>query len=117
MPSPKNSIRVGTGAGFLQANALGVVSATSTFSLVNNVFGTLGIGFGGTGLASTPSYGQILVGNGSGYTLTSTSSLGIASAAWGNITGTLANQTDLQTALNGKLSSTSLATSEPDACT
>ena len=101
-------------SGFLRTNAFGAVSATSTFSLVNNVFGILGIGFGGTGTSTAPSYGQLLVGNASGgYTLTSTSSLGIAGGGgtWGSITGTLSNQTDLQNALNLKLSSSSLATS------
>ena len=101
-------------SGFLRTNAFGAVSATSTFSLVNNVFGILGIGFGGTGTSTAPTYGQLLVGNASGgYTLTSTSSLGIASGGgtWGSITGTLSNQTDLQSALNLKLSSSSLATS------
>ena len=98
-------------SGFLQTNASGVVSATSTFSLANNVFGILGIGYGGTGVVSAPTYGQLLVGNGGGgYALTSTSSLGIA-GTWGSITGTLSNQTDLQNALNLKLSSSSLATS------
>lgn len=39
----------------------------------------IGVGFGGTGLSSSPSYGQMLVGNASGaYTLTATSSLNIA---------------------------------------
>jgi uncharacterized protein YjiK len=43
--------------------------------------GTLSVARGGTGLSSTPSYGEILVGNGTGYTLTATSSLGLASLA------------------------------------
>jgi hypothetical protein len=72
------------------------------------VTGILGVTNGGTGTSTAPAYGQVLVGNASGgYTLTATSSLGIsgpASVAWGNITGTLANQTDLQSALNNKLS-------------
>ncbi|MDP2704990.1 MAG: hypothetical protein Q8O71_01165, partial [bacterium] len=52
--------------GPLQANA-GIVSATTS----------IGVLYGGTGLTSAPSYGQLLVGNSSsGYTLTSTSSLG-----------------------------------------
>ena len=35
-------------------------------------------------------------------------------AVWGSITGTLSNQTDLQTALNGKLSTTSTTADVPD---
>lgn len=44
---------------------------------------------GGTGLSSTPSFGQVLMGNGSGgYTLTATSSLGIsASGGTGDVVG------------------------------
>src|SRR6185503_1268 len=77
----------------------GTVSATSTLSAA----------YGGTGLSANPAYGQVLVGNNAGgYTLISTSSLGIASAVWGNITGSITNQTDLQSALNAKLSSSSL---------
>ncbi|MBI3633294.1 MAG: hypothetical protein HY226_03315 [Candidatus Vogelbacteria bacterium] len=53
--------------GPLQANA-GVVSATTS----------VGVAYGGTGVTSIPSYGNLLVGNSSGgYTLTATSSLGL----------------------------------------
>lgn len=53
--------------GPLQANA-GVVSATTS----------IGVLYGGTGLTSAPSYGELLLGNSSGgYTLTATSSLGL----------------------------------------
>ncbi len=37
----------------------------------------IAVGYGGTGLTSTPTYGQILQGTGSGYTLVATSSLGL----------------------------------------
>ncbi|MEI6296857.1 MAG: hypothetical protein WCO84_04405 [bacterium] len=48
----------------------GLVSATSAMS----------IAYGGTGLSTAPTYGQLLIGNSlGGYTLTSTSSLGLAS--------------------------------------
>src|SRR3990167_8592650 len=41
-------------------------------------------GQGGTGISTTPSYGQLLMGNNSsGYTLTATSSLGIVSEVTG----------------------------------
>jgi hypothetical protein len=64
---------------------------------------TLSIGYGGTGTSTAPSYGQLLVGDGvGGYNFFATSSLGIT-PVWGNISGTLANQTDLQSALDAKL--------------
>jgi Chaperone of endosialidase/LVIVD repeat len=69
----------GAPGGFLQTNASGVVSATSTFP-ASGIFGILGVGNGGTGTSLAPSYGQILVGNAAnGYTLAATSSLGLAS--------------------------------------
>lgn len=43
-----------------------------------NVSGVLTLANGGTGIASTPSSGQILVGNGTGYTLTSSPSISSA---------------------------------------
>ncbi|HUY62269.1 MAG TPA: helix-turn-helix domain-containing protein, partial [Candidatus Paceibacterota bacterium] len=48
--------------------------STGVFTL-----GTVPVNKGGTGLSTAPAYGQVLVGNSSGgYTLTSTSSLGIS---------------------------------------
>jgi hypothetical protein len=56
--------------GPLQANG-GAVSATTS----------IGVLYGGTGLAAAPAYGQVLVGNSSGgYTLTATSSLGLGAS-------------------------------------
>ena len=68
--SGTNGLQLASGLnGPLQA-VNGLVSSTSTLS----------IGYGGTGLSTAPSYGQLLLGNAlGGYTLTSTSSLGIAS--------------------------------------
>lgn len=72
--------------GPLQANN-GVVSATTS----------VGVLYGGTGLTSAPTFGNILVGNAlGGYTLTSTSSLGIPPSAtstgsWRNQTGTVSS--------------------------
>ncbi len=64
-------VTIGTLNGPLQANA-GVVSATTS----------VGVLYGGTGLTSAPTYGQMLVGNSSGgYTLTATSSLGLPTSA------------------------------------
>ncbi|TSC69410.1 MAG: hemagluttinin family protein, partial [Parcubacteria group bacterium Gr01-1014_56] len=65
--STLSSLTVGSLTGPLQAIA-GVVSATSTLSTV----------YGGTGISTLPSYGNLLVGNSAGgYTLTATSSLGL----------------------------------------
>lgn len=62
------STYLGSLNGPLQANA-GLVSATTS----------IGVLYGGTGLTTAPSYGNLLVGNASGgYTLTATSSLKIA---------------------------------------
>ncbi len=71
--SGTNGLQLATGLnGPLQA-VNGLVSATSTLS----------IAYGGTGLSTAPTYGQLLVGNSSGgYTLTATSSLGIPSSQW-----------------------------------
>ncbi|MFA6405732.1 MAG: hypothetical protein WCW46_03250, partial [Candidatus Paceibacterota bacterium] len=64
-----STLTIGTLNGPLQANN-GVVSATSS----------IGVLYGGTGLTTSPSYGNILVGNSSGgYTLTATTSLGLQS--------------------------------------
>ncbi|HTK32997.1 MAG TPA: hypothetical protein VL335_00410, partial [Candidatus Paceibacterota bacterium] len=63
------TLTVGSLNGPLQANN-GVVSATSS----------VGVLYGGTGLTTAPTYGNILVGNNAGgYTLTATSSLGLGS--------------------------------------
>lgn len=51
----------------------GPVTTTGTLTLG----GTLNIANGGLGFGTVPSYGQMLVGNGTNYTLTATSSLGI----------------------------------------
>jgi hypothetical protein len=63
-----SSLTLGSLNGPLHANG-GVLSATTS----------VGVLYGGTGLVSAPTYGQMLVGNSSGgYSLTATSSLGIA---------------------------------------
>jgi len=60
------------------------LSITGNLGLSGNIIegtwqgATVGVTYGGTGLSSTPSYGQVLLGNASsGYTLTATSSLGL----------------------------------------
>jgi hypothetical protein len=77
-----SALTLGSLNGPLHANN-GVVSATTS----------IGVLYGGTGLTSAPSYGQLLVGNSSGgYTLTATSSLGISGGgSGGNVpAGTIA---------------------------
>ncbi|MFA6416284.1 MAG: tail fiber domain-containing protein [Candidatus Paceibacterota bacterium] len=67
------SIRLASLTGLLQANN-GLISSSSTLSIV----------YGGTGLSTAPTYGQLLLGNASGgYTLTATSGLNIAASAAG----------------------------------
>ncbi len=64
-------VTIGTLNGPLQANN-GVISATTS----------VGVLYGGTGLTTAPTYGQVLVGNASGgYTLTATSSLGLGGSS------------------------------------
>ncbi|HYF13073.1 MAG TPA: hypothetical protein VD928_02120, partial [Candidatus Paceibacterota bacterium] len=65
------SLYIGTLNGPLQANQ-GRVSATTS----------IGVLYGGTGLTTAPSYGQLLVGNSSGgYSLLSTSTLGLLASS------------------------------------
>ena len=52
------------------AGTTGLTPNTGTTGAVT-LAGTLGITNGGTGLASTPTNGQLLIGNGTGYTLSS----------------------------------------------
>ena len=62
--------------------------------------------------SAVPTYGKVLVGNAAGgFTLMATSTLGLSgggggSSVWGSFTGTLSDQTDLQAALDAKLSLT-----------
>jgi|GEM_PF-567017 len=85
----------------------GVISSAAV-NLTSDITGILSVTNGGTGTSTTPGYGKLLLGNAvGGYDLVATSSLGITSAAWGNITGSLSSQTDLQNALDAKFSLTS----------
>ena len=89
----------------VDANGKVYAAATSTLATIS---GILPIGSGGTGTSTSPTYGKVLVGNtAGGYDLLATSSLGITggeAATWGTISGTLSSQTDLQNALDAKLS-------------
>ncbi|MFA4906464.1 MAG: hypothetical protein WC645_08185, partial [Candidatus Margulisiibacteriota bacterium] len=56
--------------------------ATSSLAIdLANTAGTLSVSRGGTGITNTPTLGQILVGNGTNYTLTATSALGLLAPA------------------------------------
>lgn len=68
------NIDVGTTAGkIVQVQTGGKLPALDAFSLIGlnpaNISGTLAVAQGGTGLTAAPTDGQILIGNGSGYTL------------------------------------------------
>ncbi|MBF0486738.1 MAG: tail fiber domain-containing protein [Nitrospirae bacterium] len=111
-------------AAMLASGPLSYNSSTGAFSL-----GIVPITSGGTGLAATPTKGQMLIGNdngtfklntlsaGSNVTITNDNgSVTIAAITggaptWGNITGTLSSQTDLQNALNAKEPSIATGTS------
>ena len=92
-----------------------VPAAPATFSalsgslnLASQVSGTLAIANGGTGLASAPAYGQLLMGAGDGtFTLISTSSLGIS----GGGSGTVSSGTQGQFAFYNASGTTITATS------
>jgi hypothetical protein len=73
-----NGFTFGSLSGFLKA--VGGVVTTSLVNLASDVTGVLPVANGGTGTSTTPSYGQVLIGNASGgYSLAATSSLGLAS--------------------------------------
>ncbi len=79
--SVSGNLAIGNVTGILKAVA-GVIT-TALVNLSSDVTGVLGIANGGTGLAASPTYGQVLVGNNSGgYSLTATSSLGIVGSQW-----------------------------------
>src|ERR1019366_4266829 len=74
-----STLTIGVLNGILKSVA-GIVG-TALVNLSTDVTGILGVANGGTGTSTAPTYGQVLVGNGSGgYTLSATSSLGIAGA-------------------------------------
>jgi fibronectin-binding autotransporter adhesin len=66
----QNAIEVGTGWNNILSyqGVTTLIDGTGHFNL-NQVINTLGIGNGGTGLNTTPTNGQLLIGNGAGYTL------------------------------------------------
>ena len=93
-----STFSIGSLNGPLQANN-GVVSATTS----------VGVLYGGTGLTSAPSYGQLLLGQSNGtYALVSTSSLGITG---GSGSGTVGSGTQGQFAFYNANGTTLTATS------
>lgn len=69
------AVDVGTTAGqIVQVQALGKLPALDGFSLTGlnpaNISGVVGVAKGGTGVGTVPTNGKILIGNGTGYTLT-----------------------------------------------
>jgi hypothetical protein len=112
-----NTLTIGSLTGILKTVA-GVVT-TALVNLSNDVTGILGISNGGTGTSTAPTYGQVLVGNGSGgYALTATSSLGLlgptslsasAPLSYNSATGAF-SVTQSGTATNGYLSFTDFTT-------
>jgi hypothetical protein len=75
----------------LISGGVGVAPSYGKIGLTTHVSGTLPIGNGGTGIATTPTNGQLLIGNGTNYSLaTLTASTGI-SVTNGSGTITLAN--------------------------
>ncbi|MBM3272122.1 helix-turn-helix domain-containing protein, partial [Candidatus Kaiserbacteria bacterium] len=123
-----------TGSATFGSFTIGTVVSTST--TVTNLLATnatttnlyasslmlgapLAVQYGGTGTTTIPTFGKLLLGNAAGgYDLVATSSLGITAsttATWGAITGTLSSQSDLQSALDAKLSLTSWYATTTDA--
>jgi len=72
----------------LISGGVGVAPSWGKIGLSTHVSGTLPIGNGGTGVTATPTDGQLLIGNGTGYsvsTLTAGTAIGVTNAA-GSIT-------------------------------
>ena len=70
----------------LLSGGVGVAPSYGKVGLTTHITGTLPIGNGGTGVTATPTNGQLLIGNGSGYTvanLTAGSGISISNSAGG----------------------------------
>ena len=63
-----------------QTHGIAITNSAGTFTFTPTLSGILSPAGGGTGTSSIPTFGQILVGNGTNYTLTATSSLGLETA-------------------------------------
>ena len=95
------------GIGTLFPQTLFQVAGTSTLATTTVTDLTISRGLRDT-TGALGTLGQLLQTTGTSTRWVSTSTLGISSGApsWGSITGTLSSQTDLQTALDSKLSTT-----------
>jgi hypothetical protein len=100
------------GSGITSVDASGGVTGLSfgggpvTGSGTLTLDGVLNLASGGTGTSSIPIANRLLLSDSNGsweYVATSSLNITAGTAAWGSIMGTLANQTDLQTALNALL--------------
>jgi hypothetical protein len=82
----------GTITGFAYANSTSAYTAATTAQLLT-LLGTTPVANGGTGLSTTPTNGQLLIGNGTGYTLsTLTAGTGITiTNGSGTITPSITN--------------------------
>ena len=80
-----------------------IVGSGNTLTFTNTLAGTLGTGAGGTGLTATPSFGQILRGTGSGYTLVATTTLGILLSDTTGILGETRGGTNQSTYATGDI--------------
>ncbi|NTU46804.1 hypothetical protein HGA88_04200 [Candidatus Roizmanbacteria bacterium] len=67
--TPTFSTLSSSSGGFVKADSSGVLYTSQAISLIHDITGVLPVALGGTGLSTLPSSGQILVGNGSGYSL------------------------------------------------
>ena len=80
-----------------------IVGSGNTLTFTNTLAGTLGTGAGGTGLTATPSFGQILRGTGTGYTLVATSTLGVLLSDTTGILGETRGGTNQSTYATGDI--------------
>ena len=103
-----------TGVVSVSGGSTGLTPATATSGAVV-LGGTLGVGYGGTGLVSVPTNGQLLIGNGTNYTLatlTGASGVSITNSAGGitiGLSGGPAGVTTFETSIPGLSPSTGTA--------
>jgi len=95
-----------TGVVSVSGGATGLTPSSATNGVVT-LGGNLGVGYGGTGVTSTPGNGQLLIGNGTGYslaTLTQGSGISITNSAGGieiGLLGGVGSVTTFNTSIPG----------------